>query len=197
LTGRSERERMLAGDFYDPRDPELLAMAQRTRALVARYNATASADGDGRRALLEQVLGAIAEEVWIEPPFFCEYGVHVSIGARTFINVNAVLLDSAPIRIGADVLIGPGVQLLTAKHPLRAADRIIADRSLAPGAVPYRTDAAPVTIGRGAWLGAGTIVLPGVTIGDETTIGAGSVVTRDVPAGVLAFGQPCRVVRTL
>ena len=197
MSGRSQRERMLAGEFYDPRDPELLAMARRTRGLVARYNATASTNAADRRALLEQVLGAMAEEVWIEPPFFCEYGAHVSIGARTFINVNAVFLDAAPITIGADVLVGPGVQLLTARHPLRAADRIIADRSLAPGAVPYRTDAAPVTIGRGSWLGAGTIVLPGVTIGEEVTIGAGSVVTRDVPAGVLAFGQPCRVARTL
>jgi maltose O-acetyltransferase len=194
---RSERERMLAGEHYDPRDAELLALARRTRALVARYNASDAADAAGRRALLEQVLGEVGEEVWIEPPFFCEYGAHVSIGARTFINVNAVLLDSAPIRIGADVLVGPGVQLLTAKHPLRAGERIITDRSLAPGAVPYRTDAAPVSIGRGVWLGAGTIVLPGVAIGDETTIGAGSVVTRDVPAGVLAVGQPCRVVRTL
>lgn len=194
---RSERERMLAGEYYDPRDAELLALAQRTRALVARYNASAATEAAVRRALLEQVLGEVAEEVWIEPPFFCEYGVHVSIGARTFVNVNAVLLDSAPIRIGADVLVGPGVQLLTAKHPLRAAERIIRDRTAAPDAVPYRTDAAPVTIGNGVWLGAGTIVLPGVTIGDETTIGAGSVVTRDIPAGVLALGQPCRVERTL
>ncbi len=194
---RSERERMLAGEYYDPRDAELLALAQRTRALVARYNASAATEAAVRRALLEQVLGEVAEEVWIEPPFFCEYGVHVSIGARTFVNVNAVLLDSAPIRIGADVLVGPGVQLLTAKHPLRAGERIIRDRTAAPDAVPYRTDAAPVTIGNGVWLGAGTIVLPGVTIGDETTIGAGSVVTRDIPAGVLALGQPCRVERTL
>ncbi len=194
---RSERERMLAGEYYDPRDAELLALAQRTRALVARYNASAATEAAVRRALLEQVLGEVAEEVWIEPPFFCEYGVHVSIGARTFVNVNAVLLDSAPIRIGADVLVGPGVQLLTARHPLRAGERIIRDRTAAPDAVPYRTDAAPVTIGNGVWLGAGTIVLPGVTIGDETTIGAGSVVTRDIPAGVLALGQPCRVERTL
>jgi maltose O-acetyltransferase len=194
---RSERERMLAGEYYDPRDAELLALARRTRALVARYNASAATDAAGRRELLEQVLGDVAEEVWIEPPFFCEYGVHVSIGARTFVNVNAVFLDSAPIRIGADVLVGPGVQLLTAKHPLRAGERIIRDRTAAPDAVPYRTDAAPVTIGNGVWLGAGTIVLPGVTIGDETTIGAGSVVTRDIPAGVLALGQPCRVERTL
>ena len=194
---RSERERMLAGEYYDPRDAELLALARRTRALVARYNASAATEAAVRRALLEQVLGEVAEEVWIEPPFFCEYGVHVSIGARTIVNVNAVLLDSAPIRIGADVLVGPGVQLLTARHPLRAGERIIRDRTAAPDAVPYRTDAAPVTIGNGVWLGAGTIVLPGVTIGDETTIGAGSVVTRDIPAGVLALGQPCRVERTL
>jgi len=189
----TERERMLAGEYYDPRDAELLALAHRTRALVARYNASVSTDAAGRRALLEQILGEVSEEVWIEPPFFCEYGAHVSIGARTFVNVNCVFLDAAPIRIGADVLIGPGVQLLTARHPVRAADRIIADRSGAPGAAPYRTDASPITIGAGVWLGAGVIVLPGVTIGDNTTIGAGSVVTRDIPAEALAMGLPARV----
>jgi len=189
----TERERMLAGEYYDPRDAELLALAHRARALVARYNASVSTDAAGRRALLEQILGEVSEEVWIEPPFFCEYGAHVSIGARTFVNVNCVFLDAAPIRIGADVLIGPGVQLLTARHPVRAADRIIADRSGAPGAAPYRTDASPITIGAGVWLGAGVIVLPGVTIGDNTTIGAGSVVTRDIPAEALAMGLPARV----
>ena len=189
----TQRERMLAGEYYDPRDAELLALAHRVRALVARYNASVSTDAAGRRALLEQILGDVREEVWIEPPFFCEYGAHVSIGARSFVNVNCVFLDAAPIRIGADVLVGPGVQLLTAKHPVRASERIIADRSGAPGAVPYRTDAAPITIGAGVWLGAGAIVLPGVTIGDHTTIGAGSVVTRDIPAESLAMGQPARV----
>jgi maltose O-acetyltransferase len=194
---RTERERMLAGEYYDPRDAELLALAQHTRSLVARYNATSSTDAAARRLLIEQIFADIGDEVWIEPPFFCEYGAHVSIGARSFVNVNSVFLDSAPIRIGSDVLLGPGVQLLTAKHPLRASERIISDRSQAPGAVPYRTDAAPIIVGNGVWIGAGTIILPGVTIGDNTTIGAGSVVTRDVPGGVLAFGQPCRVEREL
>lgn len=194
---RTQRERMLAGELYDSRDAELLALAHRARALTAAYNASASTDGPGRRALLEQLFGDVREEVWIEPPFFCDYGAHVRIGARTFVNVNAVFLDSAPITIGADVLIGPGVQLLTAQHPLSAGERIVADRARESGTAPYRTSAAPIVIDDGVWLGAAAIVLPGVTIGVGTTIGAGSVVTHDIPAGVVAIGHPCAVVRAL
>ncbi len=188
---------MLAGESYNPRDADLLALAHRARTLVARYGGTDFGDAAGRRTLLQQLFSEVGEGVWVEPPFFAEYGVHVTIGARTFVNVNSVLLDAAPIRIGADVLIGPGVQLLTATHPVEAVRRIVPGGSQPPGGAPYRTHAAPITIGRGAWLGAGTIVLPGVTIGDETTIGAGSLVTRDIPPAVLAVGSPCRVVRTL
>ena len=193
----SERDRMLAGEFYDSRDPELLAAAHRARALLARYNATASTDGTARRELLTSLLGAVGEGVWIEPPFFCDYGAQIVIGAHTFANVNCVMLDSAAIRIGANVLLGPGVQLLTAFHPVRAADRLPADWEPASGQARYRTRAAPIVIGDDVWVGAGALVMPGVTIGEGTTIGAGSLVTGDIPPGVLAFGQPCRVRREL
>lgn len=192
----SERDRMLAGAFYDTRDPELLAMAHRARALLARYNATPSTDAAARRATLVDLLGRVGEGVWIEPPFFCDYGAHVVVGDDTFFNASCVLLDSAAITIGANVLLAPGVQLLTAFHPLRAAERVVpvAERA---GRSPFRTRAAPIAVGDNAWIGAGALVLPGVTIGRDTTIGAGSVVTRDVPPGVLALGNPCRVVRAL
>ena len=188
---------MLRGEAYDSRDPELLDLAHRSRALLARYASTPSTDADARRALLAGLLGSVGEDVWIEPPFFCDYGAHVHIGARSFVNVNCVFLDSAEIRIGANALIAPGVQLLTTTHPLRAADRIAPQAERETGRAPYRTYARPITIGDDVWIGAGAIVMPGVTIGDGVTIGAASVVTADVPAHSLAFGQPCRVQRSL
>jgi maltose O-acetyltransferase len=193
----SERERMLAGEFYNSRDPELLAAAHRARALLARYNATLSTDGTARRVLLTELLGGVGDGVWIEPPFVCDYGAQIVIGANTFVNANCVMLDSAAIRIGANALLGPGVQLLTASHPLRAADRLPPRWDPTSGQARYRTRAAPIVIGDNVWVGAGALVMPGVTIGDDTTIGAASLVTRDIPRGVLAFGQPCRVQREL
>lgn len=184
---------MLRGEPYNSRDPELLALAHRARALLAQLAATPSTDAVARSAILTSLLGGVGPRVWVEPPFFCDYGAHVYVGADTFVNVNCVFLDAAEIRVGANVLIGPGVQLLTVSHPLRAADRILAHDSGAP----YRTSARPITIGDRVWLGAGTIVLPGVTIGADTTIGAGSIVTRDIPPNTLAFGNPCRVQREL
>ena len=193
----SERERMLRGEPYDTRDPELLAMAHRARALLAEYAASPSTDFDARRRILASLLGSVGDDVWIELPFFCDYGVHVHIGPTTFVNANCVFLDSAEIRIGANGLIAPGVQLLTATHPLRAADRIVPLAERTNGRSPYRTFARPITIGDDVWIGAGTIVFPGVTIGDASTIGAGSLVTSDIPPHTLAYGQPCRVQRSL
>jgi maltose O-acetyltransferase len=193
----SERERMLCGDPYDTRDPELLAMAHRARALLADYATAPSTDFAARRAILTRLLGSVGDEVWIESPFFCDYGVHVHIGPTTFVNANCVFLDSAEIRIGANVLIAPSVQLLTATHPLVAAERIVPLEERKNGRSPYRTHARPITIGDDAWIGAGTIVFPGVTIGAASAIGAGSLVTTDIPPHSLAFGQPCRVRRTL
>jgi maltose O-acetyltransferase len=193
----SERERMLRGDPYDTRDAELLAMAHRARALLAEYSATPSTDGAARRQILTRLLGSVGDEVWIEPPFFCDYGAHVHIGPTTFVNVNCVFLDSAEIRIGANVLLAPGVQLLTATHPLRAADRIVQPPDRTNGRSPYRTHARPITVGDDAWIGAGTIVFPGVTIGQGAVVGAGSLVTSDIPPHTLAYGQPCRARRAL
>jgi maltose O-acetyltransferase len=193
----SERERMLRGDPYDTRDPELLAMAHRARALLADYATAPSTDFAARRAILTRLLGSVGDEVWIEPPFFCDYGEHVHIGPTTFVNANCVFLDSAEIRIGANVLIAPAVQLLTATHPLVAAERIVPVEERRNGRSPYRTHTRPITVGDDVWIGAGTIVFPGVTIGAASAIGAGSLVTTDIPPHSLAFGQPCRVRRTL
>jgi maltose O-acetyltransferase len=194
---RSERERMLGGEPYNTRDPELLALAHRARALLATFAALPSTDTAGRHRTLGRLFAAVGDRVWIEPPFFCDYGQHIHIGPDTFVNVNCVFLDSAEIRIGANVLIAPGVHLLTATHPLSAAERIVPPAQRGPEQAPYRTQAHPITIGDNAWIGAGAIVLAGVTVGENTVIGAGSLVISDMPANCLAFGQPCRVRREL
>lgn len=133
----------------------------------------------------------------VEPPFYADFGVHTTIGEDTFINVNAVIVDDAPIAIGQRVLLGPAVQLITAMHPLRVADRRTPAVDVAAGSAPWRTMTAPITIGDDVWIGSGVVVLPGVTIGDRCTIGAGAVVTADIPADSLALGTPAKVVRDL
>ncbi len=177
---------MLAGEPYVASDPELLADHERARLLVERFNATSVTEADERQALLGELLGHFGEGAEIRPPFQCDYGHPISLGARSFINYGAFVLDCAPVTIGAEVWIATGVQLLTATHPLDAVARRAGWES-----------AAPITIGDGAWLGGGVIVCPGVTIGENAVVGAGSVVTRDIPAGVLAVGNPARVVREL
>ena len=193
----TERERMLHGEDYNSRDPALLATAHRARALLAAFSATPSTDADERQRILSELFGGHGDGVWIEPPFFCDYGENIYIGADSFINVNCVFLDSAEIRVGANALIGPGVQLLTPSHPLRAADRIVPADKRSADHSPYRTSASPIRIGDNVWIGGGTLVLPGVTIGDNVSIGAGSIVTTDIPSDSLALGQPCRVIRSL
>jgi maltose O-acetyltransferase len=188
---------MLRGEPYNSRDESLLATAHRARSLLAAFSATPSTDAAQRRKILEQLLGGVGGDVWIEPPFFCDYGENVYIGDRSFVNVSCVFLDSAEIRIGADALIGPAVQFLTPSHPLRASERIVAPESRVSGRSPYVTHALPIRVGNKVWIGGGTIVFPGVTIGDNVTIGAGSIVTSDIPSNTLAFGQPCRVHRSL
>lgn len=179
------RERMLRGELYIADDPDIEADYARTQELLGRFNDTAPGDWDGRDELLRQMLREVGEGVVVRPRFICEFGA-VSIGDRTFINVDAVMLDVAPITIGADCQIATRVQLLTATHPID------------PG--PRRAGweyAKPIAIGDNVWLGGGTIVCPGVTIGQDTVIGAGAVVAKDLPAGVVAVGVPARIVREI
>jgi len=182
----SEREKMLSGELYVAKDPELVAMHARARRLAHRFNAIDADDQNARDALLRELLGTCGEGVFIEPPFHCDYGVHTHLEDGVFLNFGCVVLDCAEVRIGAGTMLGPRVQLYSATHPLEASERRKGPEL-----------AKPITIGRDCWLGGGVIVCPGVTIGDETTIGAGSVVTRDVPGGVFAAGNPCRVIREL
>jgi len=194
MTGVSgELKRMLSGQPYDARAPQLLALAHRARSLLARYNALPSIDEAGRTALLKQLLGEVGPGVWIESPLFCDYGSNIAIGEQTFIHTGAVLLDSALISIGSRVLIGPGVHIYAAFHPVKAEERRMPDWKPDSGRSPYWTQSKPVRIGDEAWIGGGAIILPGVTIGERAVIGAGSVVTADIPAGAVAMGNPCRV----
>jgi maltose O-acetyltransferase len=183
---RSMRERMLAGDPYIADDPELGAQNMAALDLMDAYNATTVRQGPLRRRLLEELLGSVGEGTEIRPPLYVDYGAHLSIGARTFANFGLVALDVAPITIGDDVQIGPNVQLLTPTHPIEPEPR--RDKWEA---------AKPITIGDNVWLGGGVIVCPGVTIGENTVVGAGAVVTRDLPANVVAVGNPARVVREI
>ncbi|MFI9155205.1 sugar O-acetyltransferase [Streptomyces sp. NPDC053367] len=183
---RTNLERMLAGDLYIADDPEIARRQQEAVRLAARYQAACAEDAGAARAVLVELLGSLGEEAHVRPPLYVDYGSNISIGARTFVNYNLTALDVAAVTIGEDCQIGPNVQLLTPTHPLEPQPR--RDKLEA---------ARPITIGDNVWLGGGVIVLPGVTIGDNSVIGAGSVVTKDVPANVVAVGNPARVVREL
>jgi maltose O-acetyltransferase len=181
-----QKERMLRGDLYLASDPELQADAARCHRLLERYNATGIDDLEHRDAILRELLAEVGEGVVVRPPLQMDYGYQTTIGARTFINVGAVILDVGRVTIGSDVQVGPNVQLLTPTHPLEPDER----RSGVEAA-------KPISIGDNVWLGGGVIVCPGVTIGAHTVVGAGAVVVRDLPAGVLAVGNPARVIRKL
>ncbi|MEV4703652.1 sugar O-acetyltransferase [Actinoplanes sp. NPDC049316] len=184
MTGPSMRERMLAGELYIADDPELFRDMERATSLRHRINTMDPTDRTTQRSLFTELLGAYGQDSEIRPPFHCDYGYQTFIGARTFANFGLLCLDVARITIGDDVQIGPNVQLLTPTHPVAAGPR--RDKWEA---------ALPITIGDNVWLGGGVIVLPGVTIGDNTVVGAGAVVTRDLPANVVAVGNPARVIR--
>jgi maltose O-acetyltransferase len=180
------RERMLAGELYLADDPELARDSARAQSLCHRLNTTDPTRGDERRTVLTELLGAFGPGSEIRPPFSCDYGYQTFVGARTFANVGLVSLDVARVTIGDDVQIGPQVQLLTPTHPVE------------PGPRRDKWEAGrPIVIGDNVWLGGGVIVCPGVTIGENTVVGAGAVVTRDLPANVVAVGNPARVVRHL
>jgi len=179
---RTEKDKMLAGELYDASAPEIQADLATTQRWLARYNAALDLTPSERRKLLVERFAAVGDGAVIRPPFHCDYGFNIRLGAGVFLNFNCVILDVVEVTIGDRTQIGPAVQILAADHPRDPARR-------ASGLEFGR----PVRIGRNVWIGAGAIILPGVSIGDDAVIGAGSVVTRDVPAGATAFGNPARV----
>ncbi|WP_332302723.1 sugar O-acetyltransferase [Rhizobium sp. GR12] len=183
---RSQKEKMLAGELYMAMDQELIADHLRAQALLADFNARTLEEDAERKQLLGELLGYLGEDAFVKPILRCDYGFNISIGARSFLNYDCTLIDCNTITIGEDVQIAPGVHIYTATHPLDAETR----KTGAEFALPVR-------IGNGVWLGGHVVVCPGVTIGENTVVGAGSVVVKDLPANVLAVGNPARVVRHL
>lgn len=181
----SEWEKMLAGELYDPLDADLVKARDRARDLCQDLNATREREQDARRTILKQLFGRGGDSVWLQPPFFCDYGSNILLGERVFFNFNCIVLDVCRVTIGDFTLFGPAVQIYTATHPMDAELR------------RKQEFAKPIAIGSDVWVGGGAIICPGVTIGSKTVIGAGSVVTRDIPDCVFAAGNPCRVIRPI
>ena len=179
----TEKQKMLAGELYRPGDPEILADLTATQSWLARYNAALGRSTDQQHALLRERFGAVGTGCVVRPPFFCDYGFNIRLGANVFMNFNCVVLDVVTVEIGDGTQIGPAVQIYAADHP---RDAKIRRDGLEFG--------KPVRIGRHVWIGGGAIILPGVTIGDDAVIGAGSVVTRDVAAGATVVGNPARLL---
>lgn len=204
MSESTEREKMLTGEFYNPRDVELLEMYHVARKLLFELNQLDSRNAKRRNKIVRELFGVAGAGIWVESPFYCNYGKHISIGEHTFVNMNCVFLDDGYITIGKNVLIAPSVQIYTAVHPVSASERIVSmgkmdiERDLINTQMPkYRTYAKTVTIGDNVWIGGNAVILPGVKIGDNVTIGAGSVVTKNIPNGVLAVGNPCRVIKQI
>ena len=190
----TEKEKMLRGEFYDTRDPELRRLSNNAKDLMRVYNSLPAENMDLRNQILHNLFGFCGENVRVNQPIFVDYGCNVSLGRNSLININCTLLDAGKITIGENTLIGPDVKIYTTIHPLIAEERTYIDKS---GQSAIRTQTAPVVIGNHVWIGGGVIILPGVTIGDYTVIGAGSVVTRSIPSRVVAYGNPCRVRKRL
>jgi len=181
----AERQKMLAGEMYDPLDPELVAERARARDLCQELNATRESEDVERRRILHELFGEGGDSVWMQPPFYCDYGANIELGERVFFNFNCIVLDVCPVRIGDFTLFGPAVQIYTPVHPFNAELRRREEYGKS------------IDIGSDVWVGGGAIILAGVRIGSRAVIGAGSVVTRDVPEAVFAAGNPCRVIRAI
>lgn len=183
---KSEKEKMLAGELYDPLDPQLSEERLRARLLLKALNDTREDAVEERMQLLHELLPNAGTGLWLQPPFYCDYGTNIRLGEKVFFNFNCVVLDVTYVTIGSRTLFGPNVQVYTATHPMDHAERA--------AGLEY---AKPIVIGSDVWVGGSAVICPGVTIGDRSVIGAGSVVTKDIPADVFAAGNPCRVIRTL
>ena len=182
---RSEWERMLAGESYDPLDQTLVQARERAHDLCLALNATRESERAERRRLVGQLFGQSGADTWLQPPFYCDYGVNIFLGERVFFNFNCVVLDVCKVSIGNSTLFGPAVQIYTALHSMDAEQRQTGEFG------------RPVEIGSDVWVGGAAVICPGVKIGSRSVIGAGSVVTRNIPDDVFAAGNPCRVIRRL
>ena len=183
---KTEWEKMQDCEIYNDFDQDLFNRRVEAKKLFRIYNRTEDDETDKRSDIMRRLFKAVGKNVWIEPDFRCEFGKNISIGNDVYINFGCVILDCGQVKIGNQVLIGPNVGIYDANHALDAEERM--DGALLPG---------KVSIGNRVWIGGGTIILPNVTIGDDTVIGAGSIVTHDIPSGVVAVGNPCRVLREI
>ena len=182
----SEKDKMLSGQMYNPMAPQLVAERHKARELFRAFNQSPESATAYRWRLLWQLLPNAGGDIFIEPPFYCDYGYNIHTGQQVFFNFDCVVLDVAPVYLGSRLMCAPKVQLYTATHPLEAKARYSG-----------KEYARSIHIGEEVWLGGGVIVCPGVRIGDRSIIGAGSVVTRDVPPDVFAAGNPCQVIRKI
>ncbi|OON67695.1 sugar O-acetyltransferase [Hymenobacter sp. CRA2] len=183
---KTEKEKMLSGELYNALDPQLTAERLQARLLLKALNDSPEDQPEERQRVLQQLLPHAGPNLWLQPPFYCDYGTNIHLGEQVFFNFNCVVLDVAPVSIGHRTLLGPNVQVYTATHPL---DHQVRATGLEAG--------KPIVIGDDVWIGGSVVICPGVSIGSRSVIGAGSVVTRDIPADVFAAGNPCRVIRSL
>ncbi len=177
---------MIAGELYDPLDQQLSEERLRTRLLIKELNDTREDQVEERSRILKELIPHAGDGLWLQPPFYCDYGTNIKLGERVFFNFNCVVLDVTYVTIGSRTLFGPNVQIYTATHPLNHIERA--------SGLEF---AKPIVIGEDVWIGGSVVICPGVTIGDRSVIGAGSVVTRDIPPDVFAAGNPCKVIRPL
>jgi len=183
---KTEKQKMLSGELYDPLDNQLIEERLQARLLIKELNDSGEDQVEKRAKALKALIPDSGESIWIQPPFYCDYGSNIVLGDNVFFNFNCVVLDVMKVEIGSRTLIGPNVQIYTATHPLNYRERA--------AGVEF---AKPVTIGKDVWIGGSAVICPGVRIGDRTVIGAGSVVTKDLPSNVFAAGNPCKVIREL
>ncbi|MBD0297593.1 MAG: sugar O-acetyltransferase [Bacteroidota bacterium] len=183
---KTEKEKMLAGELYNPLDQQLSDERLKARLLIKALNDTREDQIEERSKILQELIPNAGAGLWLQPPFFCDYGSNIKVGEKVFFNFNCVVLDVMQVTIGSRTLFGPNVQIYTATHPMNHKERA--------SGLEF---AKPISIGEDVWVGGSVVICPGVTIGDRSVIGAGSVITKDIPADVFAAGNPCRVIRTL
>lgn len=183
---KTEKEKMIDGELYNALDEQLSNDRTKTRLLLQKLNNANADDNDTMSEALQGLIPNAGKELWIQPPFYCDYGYNIETGDKVFFNFNCVVLDVTKVTIGSRTMFGPNVQIYTATHPINAEERA--------GGLEY---AKPIVIGDDVWVGGSVVICPGVTIGNRSILGAGSVVTKDIPDDVFAAGNPCKVIRSL